>query len=1485
MTKISPLTNTLFILVAIVSCLISQSLAALSDKQLCYDPNCSEVISLAKTILAYRANDREVMSFGINEDVKVFSKGAGKRIDLWGVEIKGKRGFAPKTFLNEYKVLQRILLHEVPVYKFTDETKDKVLTKAEKVHKIHPLLKDKLPRDINETLSPSAKSLDKSVQEKNVESKRLESTEEIHSSVEDNLSYSDNSEALSAQSLDKTVAEFEAINVDSISPSYEVIDGTTFYFESKPSVQQKSTEAMHATVLPNEQVSLPPTNLKTDSDNNDDKTVSMNKKEKQHDITDAKSQPEEIKLSVDISEEINTKTLLGNSEVISPVVDTVGEDDTLSHDVSGKSKDQLSKDLERSSEGKLMDNSAEKIAEYKKEELTETIEDEGIFASFARKFNILSDSLETATTEGTTTSPNANDVSTSEVIIESKTIVEENIPATEASLDVDSGITSKRDIEIQQKVIDESIRGTRISDEKVKLEEETIAVRLEDTASRDVPLSNNFVREDAYKSAEKLSIASSVLADNSPTFNEADVNSHAENVKMQETSEEEKVIENIETEEVIASLGEGSTVSPEVQETTVSITAQSNDDIEQTSPESAKASLEVTKKDVHGDTVAQVGEVTAVNETSETSNLPSTVENSVEIRKDIIKEASLDNSTVGKSTVIIDDILNRDAADVQLNAKSIVHSNVNKNDHLVYDASSGNVPVESDEFSNGIESSVVGPKQSADSSQKNMISEKKWTPDEYLGNRNLASNKDFEHKNVENQIHSFAKGDDKTLLEHGNHISSKDKILPKVEDITRNSEQTHESESTSTLHGIEDNVCSLDHECATEDIIEDTAESLEKAESEEDYMFDAITIDHNYWKTLIYLMVTALTTLVFTLGYYYIENIRRDGQLIAKINKLEKELLVSTKECEVLNENLKSTKEKLRCIEDESFGSNEMVVSLKADLEAAQNTKAELEDQVVMLEKDLESATEAGLELERMLREFLSSNNEVNPLAQSVEGLQARLDAQQIANESLTNALNLKSQEIETLSADLATAKKKCEEYEVELSRVQHELDIQRNFKNNIEETLTDKIHSLEMQVNELSTEKSALYKELRGKEIEVNELVEVINQINSNSLDLEKLYEVSRVKTEAAQLREERNELKMRLSDVEGAHQLLEEHMKLVKEEIAGLSEQCKMAEKEKKDAETRLEVLSKFFKEKEAERQKEEAIWLQKQGEVVSTVERIHTMQNEIQNYKQQTEMLKREIVDQEREYKNQISALETKSHEQWVIARQNERRMEEMRAEAGQLRNRLTLVEKNLNDSDSETKLHRLEANGETATSPLFIGAESSSSPIMFSSGVPPPPPPSYLHCFPAHLPPVLPLASGYVRTSQYDSLSQRPPPLGGRLSSPPPPMPPIHPPAPGGRYENASSPPPPMSPHLLPPFNRHRSPPPPPPFGGDHIPPPPPPGSIVPPPIGTAHAWAEESSPFLRGSGFHPHQREQRTRNHKGSLHSSGESLDKAHHGKV
>lgn len=49
-----------------------------------------------------------------------------------------------------------------------------------------------------------------------------------------------------------------------------------------------------------------------------------------------------------------------------------------------------------------------------------------------------------------------------------------------------------------------------------------------------------------------------------------------------------------------------------------------------------------------------------------------------------------------------------------------------------------------------------------------------------------------------------------------------------------------------------------------------------------------------------------------------------------------------------------------------------------------------------------------------------------------------------------------------------------------------------------------------------------------------------------------------------------------------------ISDHVKIIQQEVSTLSEQCRAAEKEKKDAETRLEVLTKFFEEKEVQRQK---------------------------------------------------------------------------------------------------------------------------------------------------------------------------------------------------------------------------------------------------------------------------------------------------------
>lgn len=74
-----------------------------------------------------------------------------------------------------------------------------------------------------------------------------------------------------------------------------------------------------------------------------------------------------------------------------------------------------------------------------------------------------------------------------------------------------------------------------------------------------------------------------------------------------------------------------------------------------------------------------------------------------------------------------------------------------------------------------------------------------------------------------------------------------------------------------------------------------------------------------------------------------------------------------------------------------------------------------------------------------------------------------------------------------------------------------------------------------------LSGDRADLINQLRTKEVALNDLAEVIKKQNIEGLDFEKIYDVSHIKAEAQLVAEERDELKNRLAEVEGAHQLLE--------------------------------------------------------------------------------------------------------------------------------------------------------------------------------------------------------------------------------------------------------------------------------------------------------------------------------------------------------
>jgi hypothetical protein len=226
-------------------------------------------------------------------------------------------------------------------------------------------------------------------------------------------------------------------------------------------------------------------------------------------------------------------------------------------------------------------------------------------------------------------------------------------------------------------------------------------------------------------------------------------------------------------------------------------------------------------------------------------------------------------------------------------------------------------------------------------------------------------------------------------------------------------------------------------------------------------------LQQSSYETSVYLTAAA-TVLLFSFGHYYIEKKkRRDGSLVAKINGLEKELLVSSKECLLLEDDLQVTREKLLSIESSSVNSSEVVVTLNAELEKSKILRAELEEQVASLEQELEVVTEAVLELNCMLSESLSAQHGSDTVMKSVEQLQKQVDSQQIAITTVTASLNDQIIQNQTLQADLIAALDKISSLEADMLKMNKNLNDVLSAKLMMEEKLLQTNKLLQAHLHE----------------------------------------------------------------------------------------------------------------------------------------------------------------------------------------------------------------------------------------------------------------------------------------------------------------------------------------------------------------------------------------------------------------------------------
>lgn len=253
----------------------------------------------------------------------------------------------------------------------------------------------------------------------------------------------------------------------------------------------------------------------------------------------------------------------------------------------------------------------------------------------------------------------------------------------------------------------------------------------------------------------------------------------------------------------------------------------------------------------------------------------------------------------------------------------------------------------------------------------------------------------------------------------------------------------------------------------------------------------------------------------------------------------------------------------------------------------------------------METAAEAGLELNKMVSELLNNQSGSDSIISSVEELQRQLNEQEAMTISINNLLAEKSRENSELQILLS---EKNGKFETEIEELLKLNDVLKMEKESIEGELRENIHSLETQLNrELEAKASELTKlrkehaELRAKFESVStkcqlsvaradaleDTLKKLKQIEGKA-DLKTVIEATDANAKLLALSRENETLKDQLEGENDARNLLEDHVKVIGDEITKLRAEYNQAEKDKLEAQTRLEVLSNYFKEKETQLQK---------------------------------------------------------------------------------------------------------------------------------------------------------------------------------------------------------------------------------------------------------------------------------------------------------
>ncbi|XP_017041329.1 transport and Golgi organization protein 1 [Drosophila ficusphila] len=1290
--------------------------STLSDKRLCADPKCEQIISTGIAKISYATGGEGLISFKINSPIRVLSKSAGSNKQLWGVEINGRRGYANKDFIMEKKVQVRDkdLLFEVPVVgpgspvQVVEESLQPVLNASESADDLATTTTSPLEVNVNSIVVEQEKAVDQLVPDPTLATKAqvqlVEGTElpvEVIQAVTESAAVSEKIK----ETQDAPKSEFASAIVDTKEPKALDLDS------SKPQVDSKEEPSVSGRQEP---IPLPQA-INAELEDSDD-----------FDYGDDEVEEDDIELkqgrqdNESIAEQANDKKSINESIELNPNLNPTNN----------------------------LVNQKEEPKLEKAEAEVPKLEDEKSVVSETPDSPVLAASNDTTTVDEIEVKETPKDEM--DKIVEPKILDALSVEATGNSVvndEVQEDIAKLAD-EVRAEPNKENPIEPIVSQPEPEIKSES-----ESLTSSTTP-----VIKEAPLKVEPVGLPPLFEKKNFENPNDYYKQLQEQQKKANEEAEQQKRL--IEEAEQQRKLQEEAEEQRRLQEE-----AEKQRRLDEEAEEQKRIREEAEQQKI-------------LNEEAEKQKRLDLEAEQQKRLQEVADQQHSNESVEPESNEVVDN--RNDYYNQQQSEQNYQHHHYQHPTESAYQYSSSaeqTTPTPDLESPYGAihEETTQAPEAVSERAGVGSVepvalpataSPVSEVPvkDDGVGFGLFATIVDTVNNFIGKEAHN-------TPIDGGDELQ---RILyPGTPEVASHRKRTEDS-VPADIDGFCARFQSENAHCHRSISLDNFAEIMAGK-----------LVDHS--QLLLCVVIAAASSLFFVFAYYCFCNSSQEGALLSKLNHLERSLLASHKENLIIKHDLMTTRTKLASIEDNSFGSNDMVADLKKQLESELYEKAKLQEQVGSLERDLDNAAEAGLELNKMLSEVLSSQNGDEAFMSTVDELQRQLNDQEKIIIEINSSLAEKSREnselqysfteaTARLTADLKALQEDNYELEMEKSKLQTRLEeIQAETELELAKALEARnyeMQKLQKQILDLTAKWEREHGDLQTSLAKIEALEDCLKAVKKDAnLNVQELITSAKTRGELNAAHKKFVEVQAKVEQEVAHRQRLESQLQQSSADVEQLKQDFNQSERDKLEAQTRLEVLSGYFREKENELKKElslqETKWLQHQGENASTVETQTLMKNEIQTLKSQNDELRAEIEAQIASHKAQMGTLENRAHESWLAARQSERRCEEALAEAAGLRRKLTTMASGGGGvgAGDPTVMEAIAANGapvlgaelKTAPSPLPLPG----SPLLNM--------PNPLPFLAAPFSPFMGLPPPFLPPT--GAGGARPPPLG-RMRSPPP-----------------------------------------------------------------------------------------------------------------